>query len=211
MSWWSDKGTNSDLVSVLQETRLTLTPTCRTRRQTARMNWWVNIRKQSAAPKASGGEQRQPLTPNTWEVSAGRAGRSTALWLLTMMDTAARPRRMMVSWFDWDSSVDVPLYNEKLWLYHRFFCTYKHKQAAHTDAHCQLIQGDDQSEAPTQHTLCGRVAKQSTVCIICRSLTPSSHLPFPICWPWTCSSHLVFICSASADADLRLSQLWLIV
>lgn len=74
----------------------------RDHRQTVRTNWWVSIRKQSAAPKASGEEQpKQPLIPNTLEVSAGRAGRSTALLLLIMMATAVKPRLMMVGSVKW--------------------------------------------------------------------------------------------------------------
>ena len=42
-----------------------------------------------------------------------------------------------------------------------------HTTHTHTDTHCQLIQRGDQSQAPVQHTLRGRVVKQSTVCIIC--------------------------------------------
>lgn len=79
-----------------EQTRPTLMPTCRAHRRTARMNWWVSIRRRSAAPKASGEEPRRPLTPSTQEVSGGRAGRSTALWLLTMTATAAKPRLMTV-------------------------------------------------------------------------------------------------------------------
>lgn len=66
---------------------------------------------------------------------------------------------------------------------HRFFCTSKpaSTNSSNPDTHCQLIQRGDQSEAPFQHTLRGRVGKQSTVCIICTGyffLSASvSHLP----------------------------------
>lgn len=61
---------------------------------------------------------------------------------------------------------------------HRLFCTSNptstNNSHTHTDTHCQLIQRGDQSEAPFQHTLRGRVVKQSTVCIICTA----SHFSF---------------------------------
>lgn len=57
---------------------------------------------------------------------------------------------------------------------HRLLQSNKHEYTAHTDTHCQLIQRGDQSEAPVQHTLRGRVVKQSTVCIICSA----SHFSF---------------------------------
>lgn len=52
---------------------------------------------------------------------------------------------------------------------HRFFCTSKpaSTNSSNPDTHCQLIQRGDQSDAPFQRTLRGRVVKQSTVCIIC--------------------------------------------
>lgn len=52
---------------------------------------------------------------------------------------------------------------------HRFSCTSEpaSTNSSNPDTHCQLIQRGDQSEAPFQHTLRGRVGKQSTVCIIC--------------------------------------------
>lgn len=59
----------------------------------------------------------------------------------------------------------------------------QHPQITHT--HCQMIQRGDQSEAPFQHTLRGRVVKQSTVCIICTASHFSFFLfdasLFPIC------------------------------
>lgn len=79
-----------------EQTSPTLTQTCKAHHRTVRMNWWVSTRKQSAAPKASGEEPRQPQIRNSQEVSAGRAGKSTAHWLLIMRGTAVKPRPMMV-------------------------------------------------------------------------------------------------------------------
>lgn len=84
------------LSSIPKQIRSTPTLTCRLHRRTARMNWWVSIRKRSAAPRASEEEPRCPLMPSTLEVSAGRAGRSTARLLLIMMATAVKPQLMMV-------------------------------------------------------------------------------------------------------------------
>lgn len=65
---------------------------------------------------------------------------------------------------------------------HRFSCTSKpaSRNSWNPDTHCQLIQRGDQSEAPFQHTLRGRVGKQSTVCIICTGYFFSA-LVFLIC------------------------------
>lgn len=109
-----------------KQTRPTLTATCRARHRTARMNWWVSIRKRSAAPKASGEEPRQPLIPNTQEVSAGRAGRSTALWLPSITATAVTPRLTTVGYLsvNWISKLVflhvLFIYRDEtvLWLLH---------------------------------------------------------------------------------------------
>lgn len=79
-----------------EQTKPTLTLTCRVHRRTVKMNWWVSIRKQSAALRASGEEARQQLMSNTQDVSAGRAGRSTALWPPTMTATAVKLQLTLV-------------------------------------------------------------------------------------------------------------------
>lgn len=78
------------------QTRPTLTLTCRALHQTARMNWWVSIRRRSLVPKASGEEPKQLLILNAQEVLGGTTDRSTAVWLLIMMATAAKPQLTMV-------------------------------------------------------------------------------------------------------------------
>lgn len=96
------------LSSIPKQIRSTPTLTCRLHRQTARMNWWVSIRKRSAAPRASEEEPRCPLMPSTLEDSAGRAGRSTARLLLIMMATAVKPQLMMVGPPTFDRLVCFP-------------------------------------------------------------------------------------------------------
>lgn len=78
----------------------------------------------------------------------------------------------------------------------------KHKcttHNVHTDTHCQLIQRGDQSETPVQHTLRGRVVKQSTVCIIYTAA--ASHFSFS----FFLSTHL---CFPSARLAIIPSILW---
>ena len=82
-----------------EQTRPTLTPTCRAHRQTARMNWWVSIRKRSTAPKACGEEPKPWLIPNSQEGSAGIADRCTGLWLLIMTATVVKPQLTVVGFF----------------------------------------------------------------------------------------------------------------
>lgn len=78
------------------QTRSTLTLTYRAHHQTARVNWWVSIRKRSLVPKASTEEPKQLLILNPQEVLGGGADRNTAVWLPTTAATAARPQPMMV-------------------------------------------------------------------------------------------------------------------
>lgn len=78
--------------------------------------------------------------------------------------------------------------------------TNKHKcttHNGHTDTHCQLIQRGDQSETPVQHTLRGRVVKQSTVCIIYTAA--ASHFSFS----FFLLTHLCF-----PSARLTIIRLW---
>lgn len=225
MSYWSQQRapvalsfntpylTRTEPFSLLfTQTKPTLTLTRRPLHQTARMNWWVSIRRRSLVPKASGEEPKQLLILKA-QVLGGTTGTSTAAWLLIMMATAAKPQLMMVRPVEnrgtagfvsaTDSAAVSCNYNADLVLVsdcsltsdsiaavcssqkHRFLRTSKpaSTNSSNPDTHCQLIQRGDQSKAPFQHTLRGRVGKQSTVCIICTGyffffLSSSvSHLP----------------------------------
>lgn len=69
----------------------------------------------------------------------------------------------------------------------------------HTDTHRQLIQRGDQSETPVQHTLRGRVVKQSTVCVIYTAA--ASHFSFSF-FP------LTQLCFPSARLTITRRLLW---